>query len=130
MPPWPDTLGRMSDVLVYVLIVIGVMSIGAFIFSLVQVRRKLKRDAEERLLREAGSLPQATAEILLALSDSIGANWADSVDVRQQVSDEPKRHSDILAPQGQSRAIKSPHDPSPEQTHLGVDHEARSSSAS
>lgn len=128
MPHIPYPLPWLADKLTYTIVAAVLVSLLSLFFSLIQVRRKFREDKKQELLRDAASLPSISKELTLALSDSIDQNWADSIEVRQQMLDTPEKRGDVLAPPGQGSAPQPP-SPSSEQPRSGETHETRSSAA-
>ena len=84
-------------------IILSLLSVAISVVSVIQVRKRIKQR-----LADTTHLPGISKELILAVSGDAGTNWADSILVRQKISDEPKRHPEVLTPTEQKNVGLTP----------------------
>lgn len=77
-------------------------SLGSLVFSIVQVLKRVQR-LKEKLVHEGAARSEELKRALTNERDQSGADGWD----KQNVSDAPKKHKDVLAPVGQGVSSSS-----------------------
>jgi hypothetical protein len=72
-------------------------SLGSLLFSVVQVMKRVQK-SKQNVVRERAALAKELKRVLTNERDQSGADGWD----KQDVTDAPRKHKDVLAPVGQS----------------------------